>query len=111
LDTPYQPPSQLAVPNRATDATARLRRFWLRMIWVGVAGVIIPPMLGLLGTVIGMVLAFGHLRNTGTADPSALANDVSIGLLSTLYSLIISVLALIFLIVAIIRYRSLPKPA
>jgi len=46
------------------------------------------PMLGLLGTVIGMVGAFGTLAETGSADPAQLAGDISVALLTTLWGLI-----------------------
>jgi len=41
------------------------------------------PMIGLLGTVAGMIGAFATLRTTGGADPSALAGDISTALLTT----------------------------
>ena len=31
--------------------------------------IIVPPLFGLLGTVIGMVRAFGELKTSGGADP------------------------------------------
>lgn len=46
------------------------------------------PMLGLLGTVMGMVSAFGTLKTAGAADPSQLAGDISVALLTTLWGLI-----------------------
>lgn len=46
------------------------------------------PMLGLLGTVIGMVSAFGTLKVSGAADPGALAGDISVALLTTLWGLL-----------------------
>jgi biopolymer transport protein ExbB len=46
------------------------------------------PMLGLLGTVIGMVGCFGTLAETGSADPSQLAGDISVALLTTLWGLV-----------------------
>ncbi len=48
----------------------------------------VSPMLGLLGTVIGMVQAFGILAVTGSADPSQLAGSISVALLTTLWGLI-----------------------
>ncbi len=48
----------------------------------------VSPMLGLLGTVIGMVDAFGILAITGSADPSQLAGSISVALLTTLWGLI-----------------------
>ena len=48
----------------------------------------VSPMLGLLGTVLGMVDAFGILAITGSADPSQLAGSISVALLTTLWGLI-----------------------
>jgi len=50
------------------------------------------PMLGLFGTVLGMVGAFGTLASgDGSADPSALAGDISVALLTTLWGLVIAI--------------------
>lgn len=68
--------------------------------WVGYFGVLgqISPMLGLTGTVIGMVQAFAILSQTGGAEPAALAGSISVALLTTLGGLIIAIpsLALFF---------------
>ena len=53
------------------------------------------PMLGLLGTVIGMVGAFGKLSATGSADPAQLAGDISVALLTTMWGLITAIPALL----------------
>jgi biopolymer transport protein ExbB len=60
------------------------------MTWINYISVIAQasPMLGLTGTVIGMVAAFGTLSETGSADPSLLAKDISVALLTTLWGLI-----------------------
>src|SRR5690606_36645043 len=52
------------------------------MTWVNYISVIAQasPMLGLTGTVIGMVSAFGTLQTSGAADPSQLAGDISVAL-------------------------------
>src|SRR5690606_24811121 len=55
----------------------------------------VAPMLGLLGTIIGMVGAFGTLAVTGSADPSLLAEDISVALLTTLWGLITAVPCLV----------------
>lgn len=52
------------------------------------------PMIGLLGTVAGMIGAFATLRQTGGADPSALAGDISTALLTTAGGLVIALPAL-----------------
>ena len=86
----------------------RRRRFWGRaMIWATVF-VIVPPLLGALGTVVGMVQAFGVLGETGHADPAELAGDISFALLTTMWGLIIAAPAFVFLLIAMVRYSSLP---
>lgn len=71
----------------------------------------IPLMLGVLGTVVGMVGAFGELSETGEADPEALADHISVSLFTTMWGLIFSAIALIALIGALIRFFTLPKMA
>lgn len=55
----------------------------------------VAPMLGLLGTVLGMVEAFGTLAVTGSADPAQLAGSISVALLTTLWGLITAIPCLI----------------
>ena len=54
----------------------------------------LAPSIGLFGTVQGMVGAFATLSSAGQADPSALASDISVALLTTFWGLIISILAI-----------------
>ena len=63
------------------------------MTWINFLSVIAQaaPMLGLLGTVIGMVRAFSTLSVVGSADPSLLAGDISVALLTTLWGLITAI--------------------
>ena len=53
----------------------------------------ISPMLGLFGTVQGMVGAFGTLSTAGQADPTQLAGDISVALLTTFWGLINAIIA------------------
>lgn len=68
--------------------------------WVSYFSVLaqICPMLGLMGTVIGMIGAFQTLSQTGGSEPAALAGDISVALLTTLGGLVVAVpsLALFF---------------
>lgn len=59
------------------------------MQWINYISLIAQasPMLGLTGTVIGMVSAFATLKTAGAADPSQLAGDISVALLTTLWGL------------------------
>jgi biopolymer transport protein ExbB/TolQ len=60
--------------------------------WIG-SVIKTGPMLGLLGTVAGMVQAFGKIASTQNSggDPSALANEISFALLTTAIGLIIAI--------------------
>lgn len=50
------------------------------------------PMMGLFGTVLGMVGAFGTLASgDGSADPASLAGDISVALLTTLWGLVTAI--------------------
>lgn len=53
----------------------------------------VSPMLGLFGTVQGMVEAFAMLSATGQADPSQLAGSISVALLTTFWGLINAIIA------------------
>ena len=54
------------------------------------------PLLGLLGTVIGMVEIFGSQAPTGGNNPALLAHGISIALYNTAFGLIIAIPALMF---------------
>ena len=103
--TPQATPSLV----KNIDKVGRRRKFWLRAIWISIAGVVVPLLFGLVGTVVGMVGAFGNLSDTGDADPEALAGNISFALLTTMWGLIISVVAFIILIGVLIRFFTLPK--
>lgn len=55
----------------------------------------VSPMLGLLGTVTGMIQAFSKIAKVGTGDPTAIASGISQALLTTAGGLIIAIPALI----------------
>jgi biopolymer transport protein ExbB/TolQ len=54
------------------------------------------PMMGLLGTVVGMILAFGKIAGATKVDPSALANDIGMALFTTAEGLFIAIPLIIF---------------
>jgi len=80
-----------------------------QMTWINYISVIAQasPMLGLTGTVIGMVSAFGTLKVMGSADPSALAGDISVALLTTLWGLFNAIPCIIVYFILKNRYNSL----
>ncbi len=56
----------------------------------------IGTLTGLIGTVVGMIRAFGALASAGTPDTSALATGISEALVNTLVGILSSALAIIF---------------
>lgn len=79
------------------------------MTWVNYISVIAQasPMLGLTGTVIGMVSAFSTLATTGSADPALLAKDISVALLTTLWGLINAIPCIIVFFILKNKYAAL----
>ena len=54
------------------------------------------PLMGLLGTVVGMIEIFGSQAPTGAANPAALAHGISVALYNTAFGLIIAIPSLMF---------------
>ena len=54
------------------------------------------PLLGLLGTVVGMIEIFGAQAPTGASNPAALSHGISIALYNTAFGLIVAIPALMF---------------
>ncbi|MBI1380300.1 MAG: hypothetical protein GC161_04350 [Planctomycetaceae bacterium] len=56
----------------------------------------IAPLLGLLGTITGIIETFGVLHSTGTNDPNAMAGGISEALLTTATGLVIAIPVLLW---------------
>lgn len=107
-ESPYAAPRSSYDRSPSADVTEvyiRRQKFWLKWIWASFAGVIVPPVFGLLGRVIGMSRAFGKLGRN--ADPEQLAGDISFSLWATMIGFSVSLIFFFVLIVALIRYVAL----
>ena len=62
------------------------------------------PLLGLLGTVTGMIGTFAMITEHGTGDPRLLSGGISEALLTTQFSLMVAIPALLFADVATSRW-------
>ncbi|HTD89042.1 MAG TPA: MotA/TolQ/ExbB proton channel family protein [Burkholderiales bacterium] len=56
----------------------------------------IAPLLGLFGTVIGMIEIFGAASPSGNSNPTQLAHGISIALYNTAYGLVVAIPSMIF---------------
>ena len=86
-DIGYAKIRQLLVDRFQRDVLADLEH---RLSWVNTC-IKTAPMLGLLGTVMGMKGAFGTLATQDSVKPSQLAGDISFALLTTIWGLWIAI--------------------
>src|ERR1035437_3699607 len=81
-----------AIQSRARQEITRLERGLVVLeIIVGIA-----PLLGLVGTILGMMTAFGNVGTSGQIDPAELAKGISLILRATLFGLLIAIPSLVF---------------
>jgi biopolymer transport protein ExbB len=81
-----------ALQTRARHELARLERGLVVLeIIIGIA-----PLLGLVGTILGMISVFGDVGRAGLNDAAKLAQGISLILRATLFGLLIAIPALIF---------------
>ncbi len=89
-----------AVPERMKEAMAEAiaqvsHRLERHLTSLGVIASV-APLLGLLGTVVGMIKVFAALMLDGAGDPKALAGGISEALITTAAGLTVAIPALIF---------------
>jgi len=63
--------------------------------WVSLF-IAIAPMLGFMGTVIGMIKAFDKIEAAGDMQPSLVAGGIKVALLTTVFGLIVAIILQIF---------------
>jgi biopolymer transport protein ExbB len=81
-----------AIQTRARREITRLERGLVVLeIIVGIA-----PLLGLVGTILGMMSVFGDVGQSGLADAGKLAQGIALILRTTLFGLMIAIPSLIF---------------
>lgn len=88
-----------------------------RLLIVGmvVGGLLtLAPVLGLAGTVLGMTRAFNTLGSSGTGDPQALSQDISVVLVSTATGVILLPVGIVLFTTSLVFFlrqrRSCPPP-
>jgi biopolymer transport protein ExbB len=56
----------------------------------------LAPMLGFMGTVIGMITAFDNIEKTGVMSPASVAGGIKVALLTTVFGLVVAIILQIF---------------
>ncbi|MDH4050430.1 MAG: MotA/TolQ/ExbB proton channel family protein [Rubrivivax sp.] len=81
-----------ALENAGRTAVHQIERYLTALGTIASAA----PLLGLFGTIIGMIEIFGAQAPSGGADPQQLAHGISVALYNTAFGLIIAIPSLMF---------------
>ncbi|HAQ38170.1 MAG TPA: flagellar motor protein MotA [Saprospirales bacterium] len=65
------------------------------LVWISLF-IATAPMLGFLGTVIGMIQAFDKIEAVGDISPSIVAGGIKVALLTTVFGLVVAIILQIF---------------
>ena len=79
--------AELRISEAVMREVPKLERFQPLLRLVVAAG----PLLGLIGTVVGMILTFQSITETGSSDPKLMANGIGTAMIATLLGLGIAV--------------------
>lgn len=70
-------------------------RLEMNLTWISLF-IAIAPMLGFMGTVIGMIGAFDAISQAGDISPTIVADGIKVALLTTVFGLIVAVILQVF---------------
>lgn len=65
------------------------------LTWISLF-IALSPMLGFLGTVVGMVIAFDNIQMMGDISPTAVAGGIKVALITTVFGLIVAMILQVF---------------
>jgi biopolymer transport protein ExbB len=82
------------VESRAGDEAQQLESSLSRGLWILETTVTAAPLLGLLGTIVGMMQSFGLIGAKGLVDPTAVTAGVAEALIATALGLFVALIAL-----------------
>lgn len=76
-------------------ASVQMGQLETNLTWIALF-IALAPMLGFLGTVIGMVIAFDDIQKAGTMSPTIVAGGMKVALITTVFGLIVAIILQIF---------------
>jgi len=109
MTEPYTTPQASPQPYTDEAELRKRRKFWLRIIWLSIAGIILPPLGGMLVTAFGTFRAYSELSQGNEANSGIESTVVSVALTLTACGLVVSAIAFMVLIGALVRFFSLPR--
>lgn len=65
------------------------------LVWISLF-IALAPMLGFLGTVVGMIQAFDRIEQVGDISPTVVAGGIKVALLTTVFGLIVAIILQLF---------------
>lgn len=65
------------------------------LVWISLF-IALAPMLGFMGTVLGMIEAFHRIEAVGDLSPSVVAGGIKVALLTTVFGLVVAIILQIF---------------
>jgi biopolymer transport protein ExbB len=65
------------------------------LVWISLF-IALAPMLGFLGTVVGMIQAFDKIQAAGDISPTVVAGGIKVALLTTVFGLVVAIILQIF---------------
>ena len=96
------PPSPNTDHARPKPNYDRRIRVWSTLLIVSAIGVVVPPLIGLSGTLIGMGRSFSEASSGATQDPEALADSISFSLVATAIAIPVSIAFLLLFVISFI---------
>ena len=81
--------------DQGLDAVEKTGQMESGLTWIGLF-IALSPMLGFMGTVVGMIAAFDAIQAAGDISPTLVAGGIKVALLTTLMGLIAAVILQLF---------------
>ncbi|MGB0838798.1 MAG: MotA/TolQ/ExbB proton channel family protein [Chitinophagales bacterium] len=75
--------------------SVQMGRLQKGLVWIALF-IALAPMLGFMGTVIGMIEAFDSIEKAGDISPGVVARGIKIALLTTVFGLVVAIILQIF---------------
>jgi biopolymer transport protein ExbB len=82
--------AELRITEAVLREVPKLERFQAFLRLCVAAG----PLLGLIGTVVGMILTFQSITESGSSDPKLMANGIGVAMIATVLGLLVAIVLL-----------------